>query len=146
MAVMHKCSHEIYHGELYREMQGLPQAEWEQYNAKWRRACDAYGAAFAKINLDSGHMEIFAEKTFHDRRSSRRISRPTDSELVLDIDATGNPWGPIGVFRIKFRGVREFEGIGNLVGDEWLYEEVHLHPVGGFDYRVLSGDRFPDRC
>jgi len=24
-----------------------------------------------------------------------------------------------------------------MIGDDWLYEEVHLHPLGGFEYCVL---------
>jgi hypothetical protein len=43
----------------------------------------------------------------------------------------------MGVFRLCFTGVRHVEGVTNLVGDEWLYEEVHLHAEGEFDYQVM---------
>jgi hypothetical protein len=122
---------------LYQEMQGVPEARWDEANAKWRRACDARQTEFCQIKsrLPAG-MRAFAEKTFHDGVVSA-VSQPSATELDLDIDASRNPWGPIGKFKIKFTGVREVEGIANLIGDDWLYEEVHLHPVGGFDYRVL---------
>jgi hypothetical protein len=57
--------------------------------------------------------------------------------VELRVDATNNPWGPKGWYRIEFKGVREVEGLTEMLGDEWLYEEVHRHPLAGFEYCVL---------
>jgi hypothetical protein len=124
--------------ELYQGMQGEPDGpDADDFEAQWKRACAGYRDQLASIRPQlPPQMQAFAETTLHDG-VVRAVNRPSPSELVLDIDATRNPWGPVGVFRIHFTGVRLVQGIGNLVGDDWLYEEVHLHPDGGFDYRVL---------
>ncbi len=57
----------------------------------------------------------------------------------MEIDSSGNPWGPRGQCTLSFHGVRLAEGLGKCVGTWWLYEEVHLHPEAAFDYRVLLG-------
>lgn len=123
--------------ELYQGMQGVPDLEHEEFDARWDRACDAYWEALDRIrpSLPPG-MRAFAGNTLHDG-VVLAVTRLTPSELLLEVDATRNPWGPVGVFRLLFVGVREVEGIEDLVGDDWLYEEVHLHPGAGFDYRVL---------
>ena len=124
--------------ELYQGMQGEPDSpDADDLEARWRRACDGY-----RIHLDAirpqlpPRMQAFADTTLHDG-VVRAVNRPTPSELVLDVDATRNPWGPADFFRVRFTGVRHVEGTDDLVGDDWLYEEVHLHPDGGFDCRVL---------
>ena len=81
-------------------------------------------------------MRAFAELTLHDG-IVRGVDRPAASELILEVDARRNPWGPVGVFRVRFTGVREVFGLDTLLGDVWLYEEVHLALHGCFDYRVL---------
>jgi hypothetical protein len=124
--------------ELYREMQADPDAsDAGNFAAQWKRVCDGYRDHLASIRPElPPRMQAFAGTTLHDG-VVRAVDRPSPSELVLDVDATGNPWGPVGVFRVRFTGVRLAEGTDNLVGDDWLYEEVHLHPQGGFDYHVL---------
>lgn len=124
--------------DLYQGMQGEPDAsDADDFEARWKRACDGYREQLANIRPQlPPRMQAFADATLHDG-VVRAVDRPSPSEVVLDVDATRNPWGPVGVFRIRFMGVRLVEGIDDLVGDDWLYEEVHLHPDGGFDYRVL---------
>jgi hypothetical protein len=104
---------------------------------RWRRTCDAYREHHDRVRPSlPPRMRAFAETTLHDG-VVRGVTRPESSVLVLDVDATHNPWGPRGIFRLTFTGVRAVEGIEQLVGDNWVYEEVHLDPEGGFDFRVL---------
>ena len=105
--------------------------------ADWRQGCEAYRAHFDGIapRLSPTVVE-FAKNTFHDG-IVEAVYRISDSEIGLDINAWHNPWGRRGRFRIKFKGVHEVEGITNLVGDDWLYEEIHLHSAGAFEYRVF---------
>ena len=42
--------------------------------------------------------------------------------------------------KLVFQDVELVEGIENIVGDWWLYEEVHLAHSAGFDYRVLLAE------
>jgi hypothetical protein len=48
----------------------------------------------------------------------------------------------IGPSRITltFTGVEAVEGLGDIVGDWWLYDEVHMSDGSAFDYRVLMQD------
>jgi hypothetical protein len=121
--------------ELYQGMQVFSRAD--DFEAEWRRRCDAYQHHLCEIRhqLPPG-MRAFSEQTFHDG-VVRSVVCPTPSALELVVDVTRNPWGLRGIFRILFTAVREVDGIQNLVGDHWLYEEVHLHDAGAFDYRVL---------
>jgi hypothetical protein len=123
--------------ELYQGMQGAPEPA-EDFDARWRRACDAYAAHLDGISgALPPRMAALARATLHDGRVLA-VRRPAPAELILDVDATTNPWGPAGVFRLRFTGVRRAAGAGDdLVGDDWLYEEAHLHPEARFDFRVL---------
>jgi hypothetical protein len=124
--------------ELYQGIQDGPELpEVEDFESWWKRACDGYRDHLKDIRPKlPPRMQAFADTTLHDGKV-RAVSQPRPSELVLEIDATKNPWGPVGLFRVRFIGVHRVEGIDRLIGDDWLYEEVYLHPEGGFDYRVL---------
>jgi len=124
--------------ELYQGLQNEPaSAEFANFDARWKSACEAYRARYQAIRMRlPTQMQRFSEETLHDGKV-RTVDRRSPSELVLVVDARQNPWGPRGIFRIRFTGVRLVEGTDNLVGDDWLYEEVDLHPDGGFDYRVM---------
>jgi hypothetical protein len=121
--------------ELYQGMQVFPRQG--DFEAEWSRRCSAYQAHLEAISdqLPTG-MRDFSKVTLHDG-VIKSSERPDASVLELVVDASRNPWGPRGVFRVRFTGVRMVEGTQTLVGDDWLYEEVHLHPQGRFDYRVL---------
>ncbi len=79
-------------------------------------------------------MQKFSEVTLHD--GVVKGAELSNGHLLLSIDATNNPWGPRGLYEVRFTGVHAVEGLDAIVGDDWLYEEVHAHPVG-FDYQVL---------
>jgi len=123
--------------QLYQSMQGGSGSSPEEVNRRWHEACECYQAELNSIKacLPPG-MRSFAAVTLHDGVvNSADQSRPGCVELR--IDATNNPWGPRGWYRVEFRGVREVEGLADIMGDDWLYEEVHLHSLGGFEYCVL---------
>jgi hypothetical protein len=123
--------------ELYEGIQVQGEVAAAAAAVRWHSACDAYRAHLQSIRplLPAGAQAI-ADVTLHDG-VIRAVEGPSDSELTITVDATRNPWGPTGLFRLSFAGVREAEGIGTLIGDDWLYEEVHLHPSARFEYRVL---------
>jgi hypothetical protein len=124
--------------ELHRLMQGGLGEDGDREAAEaWDRACCAYLTQFQQIrsHLPPG-MRSFAETTLHDG-IVRHVTRPTASDLILEVDASDNPWGPRGRFRLTFLGVREVEGLEQLVGQGWLYQEVHLHSTAPFEYRVM---------
>jgi len=79
-------------------------------------------------------MQKFSEVTLHD--GIVKSADLVNDELLLRIDASNNPWGPRGLYQLRFAGVDTAEGLDAIVGDDWLYEEVYAHPIG-FDYQVL---------
>jgi hypothetical protein len=123
--------------QLYQSIQdgsGLPR---DEVNRRWNQACEAQRTELSTIKPRlPPAMRSFSEVTLHDgvMKSARQ---PRANCVELRVDATNNPWGPRGWVRVKFKGVREVEGLADMIGDVWLYEEVHLHPLAGFEYCVL---------
>jgi hypothetical protein len=57
--------------------------------------------------------------------------------VVLKIDGSNCPWGPVGQFRLTFEGVKQVRGLDTIRSDACLYEETDLHTEARFEYRVL---------
>jgi hypothetical protein len=123
--------------QLYQSMQGgsgLPPGELTR---RWNQACEACETELSTITPRlPPSMRSFSKVTLHDGVVNS-AGRPRANCVELRVDASNNPWGPRGWFRVEFKGVQEVEGLANIIGDDWLYEEVHLHPSAGFEYCVL---------
>ena len=103
---------------------------------RWEKACQKYREHLATILPELPiSMQRFSEITFHDARIEGVLS-PEAGHLIITVDATRNPWGPVGWYQIDFFGVRGQGGLYEAIGEEWLYAEVHLHEVAGFEYHV----------
>jgi hypothetical protein len=125
-----------YTRQLYKSLQQPPYPS-DDAERRWHEAVAAYHAELLAIKPQlPPSMRAFADVTLHDG-VVKSAERPTPDRVELSVDAGNNPWGPRGLFRVAFGGVSEVEGLAEVVGDEWLYVEVHLHPEGGFDYCVL---------
>jgi hypothetical protein len=120
--------------QLYQAMQTLDQSG--DLDRRWKFACESYRKELERDrNLLPPSMQKFSDMTFHDG-VIKSAELATNGDLQLQIDASRNPWGPRGIFELRFAGVVTIEGLDAIIGDEWLYEEVYAHPAG-FDYRVL---------
>jgi hypothetical protein len=101
----------------------------------WRKASADYARQLRTIRdeLPESGRELCG-LTLHDGvvRSVRR----TRHKAVVVVDATNNPWGPRGKFELLFTGVQTFAMRGRVMGDWWLYEEVHPS-TAGFALHVL---------
>jgi len=64
------------------------------------------------------------------------VGQPSSDEFEIVIDATRNPWGPRGRFKLSFIGVTSETLQQPSVQDWWLYEEWHLSDAG-FALHVL---------
>lgn len=107
---------------------------------RWNLQGAAYRAHLASIRCDlPDSMQTFCDISLHDSLI-KAISQPHKNTVQLDIDASRNPWGPTGQIQLVFAGVKEVSWPDNIVGEWWLYSEVHLHTDAGFDYRVLLTD------
>ena len=124
--------------ELYDAMQAGPDTpESDAADARWELQTEAYQRHLTSIRDElSDSMREFCDISFHDG-IIRAVRRPSDKRLVLEIDATHNPWGPRGVFLVQFDGVMEVEGGEDIIDEWWLYEEIDLHHEAGFEYCVL---------
>ena len=67
----------------------------------------------------------------------RTVSWPYPDELALELDTQNCPWGPRGNCIIRFQGIKVMEGIDDIEGAAWIYEEVYLHDEAQFGLRVL---------
>lgn len=101
----------------------------------WRKAGADYARQLRTIReeLPESARQL-CDLTLHDGvvRSVRRAG----PKAVVVVDATNNPWGPRDNFELLFTGVRTFTRRGSVMGDWWLYEEVHLSSTG-FALHVL---------
>lgn len=124
--------------KLYKQMQAEPGTlEEEKFNACWKKACEGYQLHLTEIMPRlPGSMRKFGKLTLHDGLILT-ATRTAKNSAVLEIDGNNCCWGPIGQFKLEFAGVRKVTGLSKIVGDWWLYEEVHLHRKAGFEYRVL---------
>ena len=122
--------------ELYEENE---YCDTRESNSKWKSACEALQNHRKSVRpLLPDSMRKFSEVTLHD--GVVRDVKLADGVVRMKVDCTDCPWGPVGIFELTFRGVKEASGLDEIVGDLWLYEEVDLHPAAGFEYRVLFQD------
>jgi hypothetical protein len=122
--------------QLYESLQQPPYPP-DDAERGWCETVEAYQAELRVIKPRlPPAVQAFADVTLHDG-VVKSAERPTPDCVQLRVDASNNPWGPRGLFCVTFGGIREVEGLPAVVGDDWLYEEVHLHPGGRFEYCVL---------
>lgn len=62
-----------------------------------------------------------------------------EGDEIEDSDTVGVLLPSIGPSKVTliFKDVVSVQGLDNIQGDWWLYEEVHASQSSGFDYRVL---------
>lgn len=121
--------------ELYERQQRLD-IPYEIRVAPWRSAVEARLTHLEEIKPHlQADMREFCDITLHDGRIQN--ARMSSTDLVLEIDSRGCPWGPRGQCTLTFRSVKDVDGLDECLGAEWLYEEVHLHTDAHFAYCVL---------
>ena len=102
----------------------------------WDVAGAEYAAHLRSIEglLTESIRPICATK-FHDAEVTG-VDQSSSGSVRIVLDATSNPWGPRGIIQISFSGVAAFAQSGQVLGDTWLYHEVHLARCG-FELHVL---------
>src|SRR5688572_3136351 len=99
----------FYTKQLYDSMQGLEPdtPECDAADARWEAECAAYRAQLESIRPRlPASMQAFCDTSLHDG-SITAASRPLQDKVQLSIDASQNPWGPVGLFQLEFFGVKE---------------------------------------
>jgi len=103
----------------------------------WEPAIKSYDEHLRQIKpMLPPRMGELADNTLHDS-VVLDVTRPTASTCAIQLDARQSTGRYRGLVRLTFLGVRAVTVTNVLVGDYWLYEEVHLHPSAAFEYAVL---------
>jgi hypothetical protein len=77
-----------------------------------------------------------ADVTFHDA-TIKEVKHLSKKELQIVIEGGGYGTLAYGEYTLSFSGLRKAWVPYTIVGDTWLYEEMHLSVDSGFDYQVL---------
>ena len=122
--------------QLYDAQQGDPDLpEVVQAAKDWDATCGRYRRHLASLRpLLPRSMQEFCDTSLHDG-IIESVSQESD-ELRLHIAGCGC-WGPGGALQLIFRGVKSAQGVDQITGDCWLYEEVHPSDLAAFEYHVL---------
>jgi hypothetical protein len=103
----------------------------------WYRACHKYQEHLHSVlpRLPKS-MQEFAGTSLHDGVIRSVIQN--GNELRLHIDGWSCWEPPGGSLELVFQGVKSAQGIDDVcIDDWWLYEEVHLSKLAGFEYHIL---------
>ena len=101
-------------------------------SSRWDSLWARYGQELARTRdqLTPGWREL-ADTDFHDAEILA-VERLSDSQVTLRISMGGER-----MCTLQFLGVREARIPDSVVGDIWLYNEVHLTTHGSGDLQVL---------
>ena len=123
--------------QLFDAMQTRDEAAFNEAKSKWDANSVSYREQLQQIRSTLPRsMQEFCGTSLHDGVVTTASIKP-DSTVSLEIDASNNPWGPTGKFRLVFDGVHSLSVADDIVDDCWLYEEVHLHSNAAFEYCIM---------
>ena len=82
-----------------------------------------------------------ARLSFHDAKV-KAVAAPVKNGVEIQLDGAAydlleRTWSKPQPITLSFSGVKKVWVPDALVGDVWLYEEVHLSEMAAFDYQVL---------
>jgi hypothetical protein len=113
-----------------RERYDAVQRDSRRAEREWDQASHDYSKHVEQIRAQlptSAHGLL--ELTLHDGTVGS-VEHPAPGILRIVVDASGNPWGPRGIFALTFAGLNEATFREPAIGDWWLYEEIHLSDAG----------------
>lgn len=92
----------------------------------------------AKLSEDAWNL---ARLSFHDAKV-KAVAAPVKNGVEIQLDGVAydllqRTWSKPQLITLSFSGVKKVWVPDTLVGDVWLYEEVHLSEMAAFDYQVL---------
>jgi hypothetical protein len=118
----------------FKRKAAYPQKRTEETRKQWIKLNEAYTLHLKSIEKSlPKNVQILSRTTFHDA-VVKSISRPSKSEVVI---ALSGGYLQSGYNTLSFYGVKKAWVPDSIIGDTWLYEEVHLSEIAAFDYQVL---------
>lgn len=124
--------------ELYDRSQTSDESLWADNEAEWDAANTRRNELFNSLRDSLPHavQEFFADMSLHDS-VMQSVSRGGPHQIAMLLDTRGAPWITGTRCTLEFSSVRLGEGIDDLSGHWWLYDEIHSAEPGAFDLRVL---------
>lgn len=93
----------------------------------WENACRKYKAEYESIKYKLPlSVQKIGNYAFHDDEILSVI-KDTNNMIKIELQR----------YSLRFENVRQFETTDDIVGDIWLYDEMHLSDIGSFDFQVL---------
>ena len=118
-------------------MQTRDEASFDQAKSEWDANCASYRQQLQLIRPTLPQtLQDFCDTSLHDGVVTS-ASVTLDSMIWLEVDASNNPWGPSGKYRLTFTGVHSIDASDDIVGDCWLYEEIHQNDYAAFEYCIM---------
>lgn len=155
----------FYTRDLYASIQTTSRIRGWLAHRRWTRADRAYSQHLGALRPTlAPSVRDFSDLSLHDGEVTS--ANFVDTTLVLELEGHGY-WGPSGAdlqeamraanallrepgtvgvalprrkptsLTVTFVGVSLVEGLEQLVGNCWLYDEFHAAPDGAFDYQAL---------
>jgi len=94
---------------------------------EWEYVCKMYKAEYENIKYKLPlSMQELRNLYLHD---AKVLSLKKDSNDMLNIE--------LDSYSLTFKNVSQLEITDDIIGDSWLYDEVHLSDRGKFDFQVL---------
>lgn len=107
---------------------------------EWRRNGEIYHVYRHVIKpLLPRRIVQIANGSLHDAVVRRVVQAKGKLELTLDTSGSFSRFRPHPI-RLTFTGLRKRVPIRGLVGQWWLYDEIHLSPRSRFNLQVLFTD------
>lgn len=83
---------------------------------------------YIKNQLPEKVLDINRNYNFHD--SEIRAVKVGNSRLMIELEYIEN-------YCLTFTGLKSVKMSDQIIGDRWIYDEIHLSEIGKFDLRVL---------
>lgn len=94
---------------------------------EWENLCSMYKAEYEDIKYKLPlSMQLLRSYAFHDNEVLS-VKKDSNDILIIELER----------YLLIFKNISQLEIIDDIVGDIWLYEEVHLSDIGGFEFQVL---------
>ena len=119
---------------LFPERRGT-KVEWDRLFEAYRQHLNAIRA---ELSEDAWNL---ARLSFHDAKV-KAVAAPAKNRVEIKLggvayDLLEKTWSKPQLITLSFSGVKKAWVPDTIVGDVWLYEEMHLSEIAAFDYQVL---------
>ena len=133
----------------FKRKAAYPQRPTEETCKAWDRLLKEYESHLKSIKSSlPENAWLLANLSFHDA-TVKSVEMPSKREVVITLYGGWVPqfresYGMIpkeylegNTHRLSFTGVKKAWVPYSIVGDDWLYEEIHVSDIAAFDYQVL---------